>query len=375
MGNIAVVHPNLGIRGGAEDVCMHTLEALQTDHSLTLVTLERPNIRSLNEYFRTDVRQLNIQLAGHLGGKLREVAGHRLLRLQAALLGRYARQHEDEFDLLVSTKNEFGLTPPTVQYIHSPQFASADPGIDRVSLPRQVYDRVCSELASIDTPTLQSATLLANSEWTAGAVAEAYGVTAHTLYPPVDTTKFPSCPWDDREPGFLTVGRIGPSKRILQNINIVAALRDRGHDVHLHIVGPTTDGDYCEKVKARAAKLEFVSVEGAVSSERLTELIATHRYGIHGRPYEHFGIVVAEFVAGGAIPFAPNSGGQREILHEDSRLLYESQADAVEKIDRVLSEPSLQADIRHTFENTEFPFSREQFKQRMATVVNEALKR
>ncbi|WP_101296770.1 glycosyltransferase family 4 protein [Halegenticoccus soli] len=369
MAEIAVVHPNLAIRGGAESVCMHALEALQSEHELTLFALDRPDLDALNEYFRTDVTDVRIELAGALGPRVREAAGHRLLKLQAALLGRYVRRREDEFDLVLSTKNEFAFETPSVQYVHSPQFAAADPGIDKVDPAHRAYDAACRTLAGIDVSSVRSAVLLANSEWTADVVEDVYGATAEVVYPPVNTSQFPSRPWEDREPGFLTIGRIGPSKRVLRNVEIIATLRERGHDVHLHVVGPTTDGEYCDQVRERADELGFVRVEGAVEHEHLLELIANHRYGLHGRPYEHFGIAVAELLAGGTIPFAPDSGGQREILAEDPRLLYNSPEEAVTKIDRVLSDPKLQREIRGRFQATKLPFTREAFKENIRNVV------
>jgi glycosyltransferase involved in cell wall biosynthesis len=69
-----------------------------------------------------------------------------------------------------------------------------------------------------------------------------------------------------------------------------------------------------------------------------------HRYGIHGMVGEHFGIGVAEMQRAGCIVFAPERGGPAEIVG-DSRVLYASAEDAIEKIDRVLGDSELQADL------------------------------
>lgn len=373
MSDLAVVHPDLGIRGGAESVCMQVLEALQDDHDLSLFTLTRPDVPALNDYFDTDVRPLDVRLAGRVAPALRASAGNRLLRLQAALLGRYVRWRADRFDLVVSTKNEFDFGAPSVQYVHSPQFTAADPGLDRTGTPRRVYEGVCSALAAPESDDLHSAVVLANSRWTAGVVEEAYGVGAETVYPPVDGSEFPERDWGEREDGFLTIGRIGPSKRVLRNVDVVERLRERGHDVHLHVVGPTTDDDYSRRVERAAADREYVVLEGAVDREALIDLVATHRYGLHGRPYEHFGIAVAELVAGGTVPFAPASGGQREVLGDDDRLLYDSVDDVVEKADSVLSDPDLQRSLRERLDATSPAPDPEQFRERVRDVVERAL--
>ncbi len=58
----------------------------------------------------------------------------------------------------------------------------------------------------------------------------------------------------------------------------------------------------------------------------------------------HFGIGVAEMQQAGCIVFVPERGGPAEIVG-DSRVLYASAEDAVEKIDRVLGSSELQADL------------------------------
>lgn len=373
MSDLAVVHPNLGTRGGAEAVCMQVLEALQDDHDLVLFTLSEPDVPALNEYFDTDVRPPEVHLAGRIAPTLNERAGNRLLRLQAGLLGRYVRRRAAEFDLVVSTKNEFDFGAPSVQYVHSPQFAAADPGIDRTGVLQRTYEGVCGALAAPERDDLRSAAVLANSRWTAGVVEERYGVDAETVYPPVDDAEFPERAWVEREDGFLTIGRVGPSKRVLENVRVVERLRERGHDVHLHVVGPTTDDDYSRRVERAAADREFVSLEGAVDRETLVDLISTHRYGLHGRPYEHFGIAVAELVAGGTIPFAPDSGGQREVLGEDDRLLYGSIDEAVERMDRTLSDPSLQRSLRDRLDAVSPAPDPEGFREQVQGVVERAL--
>jgi glycosyltransferase involved in cell wall biosynthesis len=373
MAEIAVVHPDLETRGGAESVCMHVLETLQADHQLTLLTLNRPDIRALNRYYQTEVRPPDVRLAGRLGPLVTRLAGYRFARLQAALLGRYARDCATEFDLVFGTKNELGIEGSSIQYVLNPQFAAADPGIDRTNAVRQAYNRVCQQIVGVSERTLRSATYLATSDWTADALEDTYSVRAETIYPPVDVSAFPGQPWDDREAGFVTIGRIGPSKRILRNVEIVTHLRQRGHDVHLHVAGPTTDGEYAEHVERVAAEKSFVSIEGSLSREELIDLIVTHKYGLHGRPYEHFGIAVAELVAGGTIPFAPDSGGQREILGGDSRLLYDSAEDAVETIDAVLSDRNTRYDLRASLDDAASAFGRDRFAEEIRAVVGREL--
>jgi glycosyltransferase involved in cell wall biosynthesis len=373
MSEIAVVHPNLQMKGGAEDVCLQVIEALQTDYDITLFTLIPPNMDALNQYFNAKVQELPICTPPHPIIKFSQWAGNRAVKLQSGLLSRLIRRNCYRFDLIISTKNELAFDTVSVEYIHHPQYSVDDPGLSGGSLARQAYDILCRQLAAVNSINLQSSVLLANSNWTAKAFDDAYGIRPKTVYPPVHTARFTPTSWENRENGFLTIGRVGPSKRILENIEVISRLRERGHDVHLHIVGPTTDGEYCEQVKRRSTELEYIHFEGAVDYEIMTDLITEHKYGLHGRPYEHFGIVVAELAAGGAIPFVPDSGGQREILQRNSALLYDSVDDAVEKIDAVLSNPALAADLREDLSSSADRFGRERFKETIREIVTKTL--
>ena len=373
MSSVAVVHPDLTMRGGAERVCLATLRALQdAGRDVTLVTLSDPDFDSLAGYYDVDVARPTVVEAGTVGPWLNSVAQPRLSRLQAGFLGRYVARRSDRFDLVLSTKNEFPLADPGIQYVHHPQFRTDEPVLDRDSLVKSAYNEFARRIVRFDPARVRHHTLLANSNWTATLVERLYGVEPATVYPPVDVSGFDPRPWVERERGFVTLGRIEPSKRTLDTIRMMDELRDRGHDVHLHILGPAGGDDYARQVVARAETRSYVYYEGAVSRSRLATIVSTHRYGLHARPYEHFGISVAELAGSGAITFAPDSGGQREILDEDERLLYRSVEDAVRKIDRVLSDPDMQADLVALLDDVSRRYSPKRFRNRIADIVARA---
>ena len=373
-----MVHMDLMSKGGGEAVAMNVLEALEDDHEVTLLTLTDPDFDELNGYFNTNVDSVAIRRAGWLAPTLNEAFGIKYYVLQNALLGRYARRNADEFDLLVSTINELGLGVNSVQYIHFPFDWTVNiddrdvifhPTVEDDSL----YERLCTRVAGVTREDIASNTLFANSEWTADAVEEAYGTRPDVLHPPVDTSEFDPVPWDERDLGFTTVGRIERSKRIVEQIRIVDGVRERGHDVDFHVIGPTVDEEYRREVDAQASDREYVTIEGELPREELVERVRNHRYGLHGKQHEHFGMAVAELAAGGAIPFVPDGGGQHAIVRDDDRLLYGSVEGAVEKVDRVLSNPSLQRELRRETGAIERRFGRERFKETIRTVVDDAV--
>ncbi|MCL4488721.1 MAG: glycosyltransferase [Chloroflexi bacterium] len=122
------------------------------------------------------------------------------------------------------------------------------------------------------------------------------------LYPPVPGD-FPPVPWNERENGFVCIGPISSEKNYEDIIAILSQVRARGQAIHLHIVGEISGqrdaAIYFQRLRELArANSQWVSFEENVSRSELAQLVTRHRYGIHGRRGEHFGIAVAEMVRG-----------------------------------------------------------------------------
>lgn len=379
---VAVYHPYFG-DGGAESVCLHVLEALQDEYDPTLFTMCEVDLAAQNDYFDTAVREtIPVVTLGMTGRLLRasmavseRAVGRQLRHLHAAVFGRFVRRVVDaEFDLVVGTDGAFVTDLPSIkyvqQYVHYPHSARAGDGATP-SLPQRLYDRLLRTVAG-DDGSGRPPTWVGNSAWTSAVVESVCDVTARTVYPPVVTDEFDPLPWDDREDGFVCLGRVSPVKNVERNVEIVDRLRERGHDVHLHVVGPATPGDaYADRIAALAATRPHVVLEGAVSRERLVELVTTHRYGLHGTEEEHFGIAVAELVAGGTIPFVPNSGGQTEVVDGLDAVCYDSVADAVSKADAVLSDPGRQRAVFDALPTVDERFGPEGFKRAFRALAAE----
>lgn len=359
---------------------MHALEALQDEHEVTLLTLTPPDVPALNEYFSTDADPDEVRIAGTVAPALYEYAGASQFYLASALLARWVRDHADEYDLLVSTVNELGLGPSAIQYVHYPfdwlkSLSSGSSGFNPTLDERPATERVLASLAGVTPEELAQNTVFANSEWTARAVQRAYGVAPQVLFPPVDTGQFDPVPWSERESGFVAVGRIEESKRVDLLMEIVDGVREVGHDVHLHVVGPESkalDPAYGRLVREMAAERDYVFLEGECTRERLVELMTTHRYGLHGKREEHFGMAVAELAAAGTIPFVPDDGGQRGIVGSHLQR-FTSADDAVRKIDEVLGDESLQRRLRPGKRAIERRFGRERFHEALRAAAAAAL--
>jgi glycosyltransferase involved in cell wall biosynthesis len=195
------------------------------------------------------------------------------------------------------------------------------------------------------------------------------------VYPPA-VGKFADVPWDQRKDGFVCIGRISGEKRIQLMIEILAAVRRAGPQVHLHVVGKLFDAGYLDSIRRLVqASAPWVHLHENLSRPELAELISRHRYGIHAMLDEPFGMAVAELISGGCITFVPNRGGQVEIVGNDERLIYSSREDAVNKILRALREPDYQASLRNHVASRRSLFGAERFANRIREVVGDYFRR
>src|SRR5262249_35162706 len=116
---------------------------------------------------------------------------------------------------------------------------------------RQAYLRLCWAINGARADVWQKNLNLANSNWSAKLLKLKFGVESQTLYPPV-ATDFPKTEYANRHFGFISLGRISAEKRVDAIIEILARVRARGHDVHLHILGGVDDSPYGTRVRALA---------------------------------------------------------------------------------------------------------------------------
>jgi len=372
MVTIGIVHTDLTGFRGADSLCCNVIEALQGDHSVELLTFTDPDFDVLNEQFETAVDRPPVRRITTVGGRLWSSGYLDAELLATAFLCRAVNRCADNYDLLVSTISEFNLTGPSVQYVHYPRHSYRLSS--RLGTLGAAYNRACEAVTGYSTEAVTDGTrLLTNSKYTKTEIKRLYDAEVGVVYPPVDTTGLATNAWGDRESGFVSIGAITPWKRQLRMINILEAVRYLGHNVDYHIVGQLDDPEYVERVRDAAVTRDWIHFEGEVSRDRIRELLTSHKYALHGMPNEHFGIAVAEMVAAGTVPFVPDDGGQREVVENDHRLCYEDKTDAVKKIDRVLSDKQLAADIHAGLPDVKSRFGRGRFQREIRAEVDAAL--
>ncbi|MBV0925225.1 glycosyltransferase [Halomicroarcula limicola] len=389
MAEIALFHPGIMRHGGGESVAAHTIEALTDRHSLTVFSLDEPNVKELNKRHGTDIRPEEIQYQNPLpilNRTLRpsitvvnEFLGSSLqLDALASALIQAVTSYRSfaEYDLFFSTSNEFVTNTPVIQYIHFPIYSSFQHARFEPWAPSKkyrLYRSICRRVAGAEDMMNKGSTFVANSNWTANLVRESYNTDVEVVYPPVRTSDFDPNDWMEKEDGFIAIGRIHPSKKQKTIIEILDRLHKRGASYHLHLVGGIGSESYAAEVRKLAESRPYVHLEGYLDREEMVELVEKHKYGLHGRQYEHFGISVAELVAGGCIPFVPDGGGQVEIVGKRSQLMYENPSQAVEKILSVTGNQHLQRDIQKELRGHCLDFSTDRFKKKIQSLVSSEL--
>jgi GT2 family glycosyltransferase/glycosyltransferase involved in cell wall biosynthesis len=369
-------HPMIG-RAGSESNVMWLIEALKRDCDVTVVTTRGWDLAALNEFYGTRVRddEVKVRIAPVplLPGSLNASA------LRGACYQRFALQIAGEYDVRISAYNltDWGL--PAVHFIadfcwHRTLREKHDPPtpgfIYRDSALRRSYLRVAKAYErSSGRDVLRDDVMVANSRWTAERMREYCGVECAAVVNHPVWTEFPDVPWDEKEQAFVMIGRIVPEKRVERAIAILDALRRRGHAIRLHLCGQIGDDIYGLRIASLCREhADWIIAEGQVTGKRKAQILAGCRFGIQTREAEPFGIAVAEMVKAGAIVFAPNDGGQVEVLGHPS-LSFESEPDAVEKICRVLGDAERQAELREHLRRQARLFSAEAFMAASRAVI------
>jgi glycosyltransferase involved in cell wall biosynthesis len=373
-------HPNMG-RGGSESNVTWLIEALKQDCDVTVVTTGGWDLAALNEFYGTQIRECEVKVriapVPVLARNLSAAA------LRGACYQRFAFQIAGEYDVRISAYNATDWGLPAVHFIADfswhrtlrEKFDPLAPGfIYRDSVFRKAYLRIATAYGRRSCrDVLREDAVIANSRWTADRMREHCGVDCAAMVYPSVWTEFPDVPWEEKEQAFVMIGRIAPEKRVERAIAILDAVRRRGQALQFHLCGAIGDDAYGQRIALLCREhADWITVEGRVTGKRKARILAGCRFGIQTREAEPFGITVAEMVKAGAIVFAPDDGGQAEILDVPD-LLFADEAEAAEKVLAVLERPKLQASMRTHLANRAEVFSAQRFMRGARACIMDAL--
>lgn len=381
---VLFVQPSAQPPGGGNGVIAWMIHALQDECEVSLLTLEPFEAKSINRFYGTDIDATKVRAMRTMSGvhAVLERMPMPLALLKSSLLIASLRTRTERYDVVITANNEANLHTAGIQYVHYPTHLYPRPAVDlRGRLHDEVllrpYHALCKRLSGASRDAVLRNVTLVNSDWTGAHMARAYpGVETLTVYPPV-AGDFPDVPWDERASTFVAVGRLAPEKDYDRIFDILGAVRRRHPEVRLHVVGTREKGlAYSQHVLARAEReRSWVTVHEDISRADLVALMARQRFGIHAMGEEHFGMGVAEMVRAGCIVWVPDGGGQVEIVGRDERLVYRSDAEAVEKICATLDDPERARALREHLRPYRERFSERVFVDRFREVVRAFLAR
>jgi hypothetical protein len=144
-------------------------------------------------------------------------------------------------------------------------------------------------------------------------------------------------------------------------------------DLKMLIVGGLQDEKYSNRVLKKISATEEAEYLGYVEREKLDQLLATCKYGIHGKRLEHFGIAPAEMALSGILPFVPDAGGQVEIVNNISHLTYNGLNDATRKLVTVINNPDLQRKLLGKLSDSEDRFCIDRYRREIKDFVFQTL--
>ncbi|CAG8565147.1 9863_t:CDS:10 [Paraglomus brasilianum] len=166
--------------------------------------------------------------------------------------------------------------------------------------------------------------IMVNSSWTKGHIDNLWSTSSKVVFPPCDTTAFSRLPIEDRANIIVSVAQFRPEKdhqlqlKALQKfLQKYAEFRTGPAAVTLVLIGSSRNESDELRVKQLKEQCKKLNIENNVIFEtnapfaKLIDWMSKAKVGIHTMWNEHFGIGIVEYMAGGVIPLAHNSGGPK----------------------------------------------------------------
>lgn len=223
--------------------------------------------------------------------------------------------------------------------------------------------------------------IIYNSKFTKGHCLRNWPLYAKVIYPPVDTKIIKPLP---KKKYILSVGRFFgylKDKKHELMIESFKKLRQNPKSLgwSLHLVGSAAEGDlsYLKDLQKKAEDLG-VKFYPNLSYNQLIKLYGTSSVYWHAAGFgeeeatkmEHFGISVAEAMAGGCVPVVVGKGGLREIIDDGvNGYLWDDQDDLISKTLQVMSNRALWNKMSRESMKKAGRFSKENFADNIKKLI------
>lgn len=260
------------------------------------------------------------------------------------------------YDLTINTVYHVMAWPFDIGYLNNP---------GTYMPPYRLRRRLFIEFNRLALPLVGPRMLLTNSRWTLNQLPYRPRLSG-VLYPPVLNS---GCGTRVKEDMVITIGRIAPDKRIEDAVRIMEAVHDRYPKASLHVIGLPYNGDYLRRVRAMAKHVEFIL---DASEEVKWSYLCRAKVLLHMAINEHFGLVVAEAQAAGAVPVVHKSGGAWSDVVEYGRygLGYLTNDEAADAVIKLLTNDDLFNALSSRARQHSRLFTYDSFKVRLMKYVN-----
>jgi glycosyltransferase involved in cell wall biosynthesis len=206
-----------------------------------------------------------------------------------------------------------------VFYLHDRAVMTSKPRPVFTLKPHRLFLQGLLSLGSrYDVLTRRATRVYANSLFTAYLTENALGVRPGVLYPPIDTELIRKYAVSNKEPIVSMLARFSSSKGqdfAIRAFSKAASICSDEEDLELVLMGAANDLASLSYVKHLMKLSTELGVSKRVrfmvnpSIDTVYRVLGRSTVFIHVKPYEPFGIVVAEAMAAGAIPIVHKSGG------------------------------------------------------------------
>lgn len=388
---VLLIHGDVYGFGGAENHCVRVAEVLQElDCQVTVLHAGGPlDSARISSWcgIRLDPARVRFVTAPPFDRFPAFLRG--LILLRYAFVLRAARHIAGRYDLVIGTYGEVPLrVRKLIQSTHIPLFFHDEESLAYLGFDaarsrlryglRILYVMAARRVARWNRSDIEAAQLLlTNSGWTAQQFLRHYPsskpqVIYQGAQTELDANNPDFIPFERRSDNFVILGRVVAAKRLEAAIEIIDALRARGRDVGLTIVG-SGNGKYAESIASLVSERPYISWRKNLSRREVERLVVTQKWGLHCAPHEHYGLAALELLRLGCVVFVPDSGGQAEVVN-DGRLRYLSVDDARSKIEAVLDSPDLQRELRFKLSEVTGLHTVECFRAGLSQYVREILK-
>lgn len=373
---IAVTHTTLNVLGGAEKLCLTTIEVLKlANHEITLVTVEKTNWRFVRKMFG------NVTKPDHevyfTTAKLSKRLSHWAITAALYIIELLAIRSRRKYDLIINTYGDLFNSIADIVYVHFPWRATLKYSqIPPITNPEtwNIYLSLYNFVASLlDKNTCT--TILTNSRFVEEVVRDSLHRSSIVVHPPVDIETFmPPVKNQRREDFVITISGFSPKRR-LERVPYIAK---RVKSARFLMIGKA-DAYSLATLKKLKRLIRILDVKDRVElltnipRSTLLDLLSRAKVYLHVMPQEHFGISIVEAMASGCVPVVHRSGGPwLDILNEKQAeygYAYNTIEEAAEFIRILLTDETTRKNMASAAIERSSKFDKAVFKRKIVKIA------